>query len=380
MKIYQKEIDTRLKHSTKTAILKKSKIDLQNKTKGYTMANNKSYFRKHVSTVNGRVATASRNALTSDEIGYVKLFKGLINTDGDLSTKLETLVGGSLGVHGTPNKSNLYSSTDFPVIEGDKAISRSYSDGFMLISKVASQAGGYIASEKGAEEKLRNDVDALFLSHSMTDNDIFMGIGTDPQVVTAGIYGLGNSPEIGRSDNTLGKKFEVATAEEIYKELKAQVYDFMKNVNPIGVMQTVQTRKVDIILPTEIYLLIAMAEIVVGTETHTVMNALKKVFVNVGGVNFVDSPSMGQIQSLLKDDSKCAFIGYLDRYFMEARLPAPTAFMLGSGGSDSHVDHKTEYESLFASKNLGLRLKNISVIGADAKQAKRKIGRIVQGL
>jgi len=339
----------------------------------------RNYFKDHIKTVNGRVKTSAKEALQSDEVGYVSLFKGMINTQGDLSTKIETLVGGGLGVHGVPNKSNLYSSTDFPVIEGDRAVSRSYSDGFMLISKVVSQAGAFISSYDGATEKLRNDTDALYLSHAITDNDIFMGIGSDPQMGKAGIWGLGNSPEIGRVDNSQGKAFSQMTSEEIYAELKLQVFDFIKNVNPKG-GRAVSTRKVDIIMPTELYTLVAMSEITLGAETTSVMEGLKKVFANIGGVNFVDSQSMGQIESWLKDGSKSYFIGYLDKYFMEARLPAPVNFMLGSKGEDSHVNKYDHYETLFASKNLGLRFKNIN-LGTDENgvQLKRKVGRIVQG-
>lgn len=344
--------------------------------------NAKNYFVTHKNTVNTRIPISAKNALTTPEISYPNLFKGMINTNGGLGAKLERLEDGGKGVFGKPNKSNLFSSTDFPTIEGESTTTKSYVDGFMLISKVASQLGAYISNEAGAIEKLKEDVDALFLAHSMEDNNILLGISNDGQLEKAGIYGLANHPDIGRIDNTTGKEFKDLTASEIYSELKTQIYDFVKNVTPEESGRGLTVRKITMIFPVEIYLLIGMLEVTRGNETLNIFDALKKDMAIFGGIDFLSDPGVSKIKHLTAgNDTKCAIIGYFDPFFIEAKIPAPTNLLRGANGDASHIDKKTRFESLFVSKNLGLTLKNINIgVADDGTPLKYRVLRIIQGL
>jgi len=340
------------------------------------MATRKQYFKTHVSAVNGRIATAIKDTLSSEEIGYVKLFKGMINRTGGLGAKKEINSGGSRGIYGEPNLSTLYSSTDFPTIKADTEGAVIYSDGSMMISKVTSSMGSYIQNEQAAIERLKNDVDALFMAHAAMDDKVLIG-GVE-KLSMQNIYGLGNHPDIGRIDNTTGKLFKDMTAVEIYTELKAQIQDFVANVNPEGSLKQTPIREITLVFTPDIYLIVAMAEIVVGSETINVIDKLKKDMAVLGGLRVINNGAVAEIKHedpALADTTRCAIIGYFDKQYVEAEIPAPTNLLAGANGDASHIDNKTEYESLFASKNLGVNIKNIG-----AGDSKKRPLRIMQGL
>jgi len=339
------------------------------------MATRKQYFKTHVSAVNGRIGTAAKAALTSEEIGYVKLFNnGMINKEGGLGAKLEINKGSSRGIYGEPNLSTLYASTDFPTIKADEEGAVVYSDGSMMISKVISSMGGYIQNEQAALDRLKQDVDALFMAHANMDDKILIpGVG---KLELQNIYGLGNHPDIGRVDNTTAKEFKDMTPLEIYTELKAQIQDFVSNVNPEGSNKPVPIREITIVFSPDIYLICAMAEIVVGNDTINVIDKLKKDMAVLGGLRVIDNGAVADIHHEdPSNETRCAIIGYFDKQYVEAKIPAPVNLLAGASGDASHIDKKTSYESLFASKNLGVTLKNIG-----AGDQKKKPLRIMQGL
>jgi len=334
----------------------------------------KAYYKAHVARVNSRIPTAIKNALNSDEIGYTRLFKGLINTQGGLSAKVEINQGGSVGIYGEPNLSSLYNSTDFPTIKGEAEGNIVYSKGSVMISKVTSSMGSYLEDETEALNNIDKDVDALFMAHAHMDDSVLIA-GVD-KLELQSIYGIGNHPDIGRVDNTTGKLFKDMTALEIYTELKAQIQDFVQNVNPAGSNKQTPIRKITVVMSPDIYLICAMAEIVVGNDTISVIAKLEKDMAVVGGIQFVDNGAVAEIKHTDPNNtSKCAIIGYFDNQYIEAKIPAPTNLLSGGSGDASHIDDKTHYQSLFVSKNLGIQVKNI---GAGANKLKPL--RVLQGL
>ena len=334
----------------------------------------KAYYKTHIATVNSRIPTAIKTALGSDEIGYPRLFKGLINTKGGLSAKMEINQGGSVGIYGEPKLSSLYDSTDFPTIKGGAEGNIVYSKGSVMISKVASSLGAFLEDEQQAIESINRDVDALFMSHAHMDDSVL--IGGVKKLELQSIYGIGNHPDIGRVDNTTGKLFKDMTALEIYTELKAQIQDFVQNVNPAGSNKQTPIRKITVVMSPDIYLICAMAEIVVGNDTVSVIEKLTKDMAVVGGIKFVDNGAVAEIKHQdPNNSSKCAIIGYFDGQFIEARIPAPTNLLAGNNGDASHIDDKSSFQSLFVSKCLGIMVKNIST-GAN----KLKPLRVMQGL
>ena len=336
----------------------------------------KGHFPVHVKTVIRAFPNAVKTSLNSPEISYVKLFKGMVNFEGNLSTKLEKIVGGGLGVFGKPNISNLHANTDFPIIEGEQTISKSYHDGFMGVSKVVSTKSGYLMNEAGTITKLKRDIEALAFSHAIEDNNILMGVANDKMLETAGIYGLGNHPYIGRVDSTLANDFENSTAEDIYNELKKQIHDFVRNVAPAGTSSRLPTRKITLILPTSVYLVVAMAEVNKGDKVVYIFDALKEDCASIGGLEILDNSTVEMIKHLEEgNETKCAILGYFDSHFIEARVPALVNFM--GNQEECQVNKHTSYETLFASKNLGVAVKNIDIT---ANGDFTKPLRVLQGL
>ena len=342
------------------------------------------YFKKHVDTVNSRVSTSAKAALEHDEVSYPRLFtNGMIDRTGDLSTQVETITGGGMGIYGSPAKSNLNYSTDFPVIQGEKSSIKSYSDGFMMISKVSTSMGSYISNEKNAVMKLQRDVDALFVSHAIEDDRVLMGLDNSPEMTGSGIFGIQNSPEVGRVDSTLGDVFENSSATEIYNELKLQLFDFVQNVDggiPAG-SRKLPTREISLIVPIEIYLILAMTEVTKADhKTELLIDVLTRDVARLGGLKVISNAVVGQMKHTdPANNSKVCIIGYFDKFFLKAKIPYMTSLL--SSATGSHIDHKTNYESLFVSKNLGIQFSNINVfVDENGTVIKRKPLRILQGI